>query len=65
MSNMMATPNQKDLDVMKELFETNQVIPIIDKCYPLSDVPEALRYLGEGHAKGKVIIMMPNSSAGK
>ena len=65
MSNMMATPNQKDLDVMKELFETNQVIPIIDKCYPLSDVPEALRYLGEGHAKGKVIIMNPNSSAGK
>jgi NADPH:quinone reductase-like Zn-dependent oxidoreductase len=65
MSNMMAKPNQKDLDVMKELLETNQVIPIIDRCYPLSDVPEALRYLGEGHAKGKVIITMPKSSAGK
>lgn len=65
MSNMMAKPNQKDLDVMKELVETNQVIPIIDRCYPLSDVAEVLRYLGEGHAKGKVIITMSNNSAEK
>ncbi len=64
MHNMMAKPNQKDLDVMRDLLETNQVIPIIDRCYPLSNVPEALRYLGEGHAKGKAIIIMPDSSAG-
>ncbi|MFQ5401545.1 MAG: NAD(P)-dependent alcohol dehydrogenase [Anaerolineae bacterium] len=63
MNNMMAKPNQKDLDVMRGLLETNQVIPIIDRCYPLSDVSEALRYLGEGHAKGKVIITMPACSA--
>ncbi|MBK8900237.1 MAG: NAD(P)-dependent alcohol dehydrogenase [Anaerolineaceae bacterium] len=65
MDNLMAKPNQKDLDVMRNLLETNQVIPIIDRCYPLSDVPEALRYLEEGHAKGKAIIMMPDSSAGE
>ena len=41
---------------MKELFEAGKVIPVIDRCYPLSEVPEALRYLGEGHAKGKVVI---------
>jgi len=64
MLNMMAKPNQKDLDVMRQLIETNQVIPIIDRCYPLGGVPIALRYLGEGHAKGKVIITMPNGSAG-
>lgn len=56
MVNMMAKPNQQDLDVMRELLETKQVIPIIDRCYPLSEVPEALHYLGKGHAKGKVII---------
>ncbi|MBK8904462.1 MAG: NAD(P)-dependent alcohol dehydrogenase [Anaerolineaceae bacterium] len=65
MHNMMAKPNQKDLDVMRDLLETNQVTPIIDSCYPLSDVPEALRYLGEGHAKGKAIITMSASSAGE
>ena len=65
MLNMMAKPNQKDLDVMRELLETDQVISIIDKCYSLSDVPAALRYLGEGHAKGKVIITMPDSLAGE
>lgn len=65
MHNMMAKPNQKDLDVMRDLLETNEVIPIIDRCYPLSDVPEALQYLREGHAKGKVIITMPDISAGQ
>ena len=39
-----------------ELLETGKVVPIIDKRYPLSEVPEALRYMGEGHALGKVII---------
>ncbi len=32
------------------------VKPVIDRCYPLSDVPEALRYIGQGHAKGKIVI---------
>jgi NADPH:quinone reductase-like Zn-dependent oxidoreductase len=41
---------------MKELFEAGKVKPVIDRRYPLSEVPEALRYLGEGHARGKVVI---------
>jgi NADPH:quinone reductase-like Zn-dependent oxidoreductase len=41
---------------MKELLETGQVTPVIDRRYPLSEVAEALRYLEEGHAQGKVVI---------
>ena len=41
---------------MKELLEAGKVIPVIDKTYPLSEVAEAIRYLEEGHAKGKVVI---------
>jgi NADPH:quinone reductase-like Zn-dependent oxidoreductase len=48
-------PN-RDLAVMVELFETGKVVPVIDRRYSLSDVPEALMYLGEGHAQGKIII---------
>jgi NADPH:quinone reductase-like Zn-dependent oxidoreductase len=56
MSNMLAKPNQKDLLFMKELLEAGTVRPVIDRSYPLSEVPEALRYLEEGHARGKVVI---------
>ena len=41
---------------MKELLEAGKVVPVIDRRYTLSGVPEALRYLEEGHAKGKVVI---------
>lgn len=51
-----AKPNQKDLLVMKELLATGKVVPVIDRCYPLLEVPDALRYLGAGHAKGKIVI---------
>ncbi|MCP4142805.1 MAG: NAD(P)-dependent alcohol dehydrogenase [Chloroflexi bacterium] len=56
MGGVSAKPNQKDLTIMKELLEADKVKPIIDKRYPLSDLPEALSYLGEGHAQGKIII---------
>ena len=46
----------KDLAFIKELFEASKVVPVIDRRYPLSEVAEALRYFGEGHAKGKVVI---------
>ena len=49
-------PNPKDLPLLKELLETGKVVPIIDKRYSLSEVPEALRYFGEGHARGKEVI---------
>lgn len=56
MSNMLAKPNQKDLLFMKALLEAGTVLPVIDRCYPLCEIPEALRYLEEGHARGKVVI---------
>jgi NADPH:quinone reductase-like Zn-dependent oxidoreductase len=48
--------NKEDLDFLVELFEAGKVVPIIDRQYPLSEVPEALRYLEAGHAQGKVVI---------
>ena len=49
-------PNPKDLVFITELCEAGKVVPMIDRRYPLREVPEALRYLGEGHARGKVVI---------
>ena len=48
--------NRKDLESITELCVSGKVKPVIDKRFPLSAVPEALRYLGEGHAKGKIVI---------
>jgi NADPH:quinone reductase-like Zn-dependent oxidoreductase len=49
-------PNLKDLIHITELYGAGKVVPVIDRRYPLSEVPEALRYLGEGRTKGKVVI---------
>jgi NADPH:quinone reductase-like Zn-dependent oxidoreductase len=51
-------PNQKDLVFMNELLEAGKVVPAIDRRYPLTEVAEALRYLEEGHAQGKVVITL-------
>jgi NADPH:quinone reductase-like Zn-dependent oxidoreductase len=48
--------NHEDMLVLKELIESGKVTPVIDRTYPLSEVPEAIRYLEGGHAKGKVVI---------
>ena len=56
MGNLLARPNQKDLVFMKELLEGGKVVPVIDRRYTLSEVPEAIRYVEEGHAQGKVVI---------
>jgi NADPH:quinone reductase-like Zn-dependent oxidoreductase len=48
--------SQADLLFLKDLIEAGKVTPVIDRSYPLSDVPEAIRYLEEGHARGKVVI---------
>ena len=48
----------EDYEFLAELFETGKVVPVIDKAYPLSEVPEALRYLEDGLALGKVVITM-------
>jgi len=52
----VAKINTEDLVVMKELLEAGKVRSVIDRAYPLSEAPEALSYLGEGHAKGKIVI---------
>jgi NADPH:quinone reductase-like Zn-dependent oxidoreductase len=48
--------NHEDLIILTELVESGKVTPVIDRTYPLSEVPEAIRYLEEGHAQGKVVI---------
>jgi NADPH:quinone reductase-like Zn-dependent oxidoreductase len=52
----MAELNQKDLTVLGDLMQSGKVTPVIDRQYKLSEVPEAIRYLEEGHARGKVVI---------
>jgi NADPH:quinone reductase-like Zn-dependent oxidoreductase len=54
------TPN--DLVFMKELIEAGKVVPVVDRRYPLSETAQAIRYLEEGHARGKVIITIDHSS---
>lgn len=52
----LARPTKQDLAIMQELMRTGKVTPVIDRSYGLSEVPEAIRYLAEGHARGKVVI---------
>ena len=52
----IAKSNKEDLVVLQELLETGKVRPVIDRTYPLSQAPDAIRYLEEGHARGKVVI---------
>lgn len=55
---LMVQRNRKDLVYVTELCESGKIVTAIDKRYPLDQVPAALRYLGEGHAKGKVVIQI-------
>ncbi len=56
MGMMLADANQKDLTVLADMMQSGKVKPVIDRTYKLSEVPQAIRYLKEGHARGKVII---------
>ncbi len=58
----LAHLSKDDLIVMRDLLEAGKVVPVIDRSYPLSDVPDAIRYLEEGHARGKVVITMEDRS---
>jgi NADPH:quinone reductase-like Zn-dependent oxidoreductase len=51
-------PNAQDLLVLKELIEAGKVTPVIDKTYRLDESPKALAYVGEGHARGKVVVVL-------
>jgi NADPH:quinone reductase-like Zn-dependent oxidoreductase len=54
-----AKPN-KHMDYMIKMIESGKIVPVIDKYYTLDEVPEALRYLGEGYARGKVVVTVCN-----
>jgi NADPH:quinone reductase-like Zn-dependent oxidoreductase len=56
LSTMMAKASQSDLGLIAELLEAGKVKPVIDRCFPLDETADALRYLEEGHARGKVVI---------
>jgi NADPH:quinone reductase-like Zn-dependent oxidoreductase len=58
LGNMLARVNQKDLAFISELLADGRVVPVIDRCYPLSETAVALRYVEAGHAKGKVVIQL-------
>jgi NADPH:quinone reductase-like Zn-dependent oxidoreductase len=53
---LVSKERKDDLVVLKGLIEAGKVTPVIDRTYPLGEVPEAIRYLQEGHARGKVVI---------
>ena len=62
---MLARNNKEDLVVLRELLESGKVTPVIDRRYELSEVPDALRYQGEGHAQGKTVITVYAPDAGE
>jgi NADPH:quinone reductase-like Zn-dependent oxidoreductase len=62
LGNVMAHESQADLLYLKELIEAGKIAPVIDRCYPLEKTPEAVRYLEEGHAQGKIVITMAGSA---
>jgi NADPH:quinone reductase-like Zn-dependent oxidoreductase len=58
----VSIPKNEDLVVLKELIESGKVKPVIDRTYLLSEIPEAFRYLDQGHARGKVVIKVEHNS---
>ena len=48
--------NKPDMAVLQELLEAGKVTPVVERSYDLSDIADALNYLGEGHARGKIVI---------
>jgi NADPH:quinone reductase-like Zn-dependent oxidoreductase len=54
----IAKLNHEDLTILHDLMKAGKVTPVIDRCYKLSDASEAIRYLAEQHARGKVVITL-------
>jgi D-arabinose 1-dehydrogenase-like Zn-dependent alcohol dehydrogenase len=54
----MAKLNKKDLIILSDLMTTGKVTPVIDRSYSLGEVPEAVRYLEQGHARAKLVITL-------
>ena len=53
---LMHRPNPEDLQYLSSLYEAGELVPIIDRCFTLNEVPEAMKYFGEGHFVGKIVI---------
>ncbi|MFF2755306.1 NAD(P)-dependent alcohol dehydrogenase [Psychrobacillus sp. NPDC058041] len=62
MSILVYKPNRNDQNYLTQLFMAGTIVPVIDKLYPLSKAADAVQYLGEGHAKGKVIIRVEHKT---
>lgn len=62
---LAAKPDQKDLNFVKDLIENGKVVPVIDHCFQLSAVGEAMRHYGTRHARGKVVITVANNNWAK
>ncbi len=56
-------PGRDDLEIIKDLIEAGHVTPVMDRSYPLSQLPDAIRYLEEGHAQGKVVVVVDDEPA--
>ena len=59
----MVRRNREDLQVAADICASGKLITMIDKRYPLSETPAALRYLGDGYAKGKIVIQVQKDNA--
>ena len=55
---LLAELNKEDLTILGDLMQAGKVTPVIDRRYKLNEVPAAIRYLEEGHARGKVVITL-------
>jgi NADPH:quinone reductase-like Zn-dependent oxidoreductase len=56
LTTFVSSENHEDMIVLKDLIEAGKVTPVIDRTYPLTEAPQAIRYLEQGHARGKVVI---------
>ena len=63
MASFTVNPNKEDLRFLRQLIEAGKLTPVIDRTYPLSETAEAIRYLENGHARGKVVITVPGEEA--
>jgi NADPH:quinone reductase-like Zn-dependent oxidoreductase len=63
MASFTVKPNKEDLQFLRQLIEAGKLTPVIDRTYPLSETPEAIRYLENGRARGKVVITVPGEGA--
>ena len=52
----IADPNSKDFNILKEMMEAGQIKPVVDKVFPFERIAEAMKYLDDGLARGKIVI---------